>query len=121
MSVATHINLTSVSYYGKNNKICASILDNICQFLRSAEFIAAHRVNSCDFTRKRCLSPEVLVAFLLQMVGGRSLQVGLDQFFCALGGGTALLRVVTRPKPSAALGRACADVEGAPALVPVTR
>ncbi len=56
-----------------------------------------------------------MVAFLLQMVGGRSLQVGLDQFFCALGGGVTLARVVTksalsqarkklRPSALAALG-----------------
>ena len=49
------------------------------------------------------------------MVGGRSLQVGLDQFFCALGGGVTLARVVTksalsqarkklRPSALAALG-----------------
>ena len=55
------------------------------------------------------------MAFLLQMVGGRSLQVGLDQFFCALGGGVSLARVVTksalsqarkklRPSALAALG-----------------
>ena len=30
------------------------------------------------------------------MVGGRALQVGLDQFFCALGGGVKLARVVTK-------------------------
>jgi len=30
------------------------------------------------------------------MVGGRALQVGLDQFFCALGGGVTLARVVTK-------------------------
>ena len=30
------------------------------------------------------------------MVGGRSLQVGLDQFFCTLGGGVTLARVVTK-------------------------
>ena len=64
--------------------------------LRSPEFVAAHRVAAGDFTRNRCLRPDVLVAFLLQMVGGRSLQVGLDQFFCALGGGAALARVVTK-------------------------
>lgn len=64
--------------------------------LRSSEFIATHRVAPCDFTRKRCLSPDVLVGFLLQMVGGRSLQVGLDQFFCALSGGATLARVVTK-------------------------
>ena len=49
------------------------------------------------------------------MVGGRSLQVGLDQFFCSLGGGVTLARVVTksalsqarkklRPSALAALG-----------------
>ena len=64
--------------------------------LRSSDFVAAHRVNPCDFTRKRCLSLDVLVAFLLQMVGGRSLQVGLDQFFSALGGGAVLARAVTK-------------------------
>lgn len=64
--------------------------------MRSPEFIATHRVSPADFTRKRCLSADILVAFLLQMVGGRSLQVGLDQFFCALGGGVTLARVVTK-------------------------
>ena len=77
-------------------KICASILESIGNLLRSPEFIAAHRVSPCDFTRKRCLSADILVAFLLQMVGGRALQVGLDQFFCALGGGVKLARVVTK-------------------------
>lgn len=64
--------------------------------LRSPEFIAAHRVEPSAFTRKRCLSPDILVGFMLQMVGGRSLQIGLDQFFCALGDGATLLRVVTK-------------------------
>ena len=64
--------------------------------LRSPEFIETHRVSPSDFTRKRCLSADILVAFLLQMVGGRSLQVGLDQFFFALGGGVTLARVVTK-------------------------
>ena len=64
--------------------------------LRSPEFISAHRVEPTDFTRKRCLSPDILVGFMLQMVGGRSLQIGLDQFFCALGDGARLLRVVTK-------------------------
>jgi hypothetical protein len=64
--------------------------------LRSPEFIAAHRVKPCDFTRKRVLTPDMLVGFLLQMVGGRSLQVGLDQFFSALGDGATLARVVTK-------------------------
>jgi hypothetical protein len=64
--------------------------------LRSSEFIAAHRANPCDFTRKRLLSPDILVEFLLQMVGGRSLQVGLDQFFSALGSGATLAREITK-------------------------
>lgn len=42
------------------------------------------------------LSPDILVGFLLQMVGGRSLQVGLDQFFSALGGGATLAREITK-------------------------
>ena len=64
--------------------------------LRSPEFIATQRVSPSDFTRKRCLSADILVACLLQIVGGRSPQVGLDQFFCALGGGVTLARVVTK-------------------------
>lgn len=64
--------------------------------MQSPEFVAAHRVSESDFTRRRCLSLEVLVTFLLQMVGGRSLQVGLDQFFAALGEAGALTRVVTK-------------------------
>ena len=36
------------------------------------------------------------MVFVLQMIGGRSLQVGLDQFFGALTGGSAFVRVVTK-------------------------
>ena len=99
----------------KKFKIHTRILENIGNLLRSPEFIASHRVGPSDFTRKRRLSVDILVAFLLQMVGGSSLQVGLDQFFCALGGGVTLARVVTksafsqarkklRPSALAALG-----------------
>lgn len=63
--------------------------------MQSEDFIAAHRQSPKDFTRNRCLSFDVLVAFLLQMIGGRSLQVGLDQFLGALAGGTEFARVVT--------------------------
>jgi hypothetical protein len=38
----------------------------------------------------------VLVAFLLQMIGGRSLQVGLDQFLGALAGSAEPVRTVTK-------------------------
>jgi hypothetical protein len=38
--------------------------------LRAPGFIAAHRVREQDFTRKRCLNFDVLVMFLLQMIGG---------------------------------------------------
>lgn len=68
----------------------------MCHTLRTAEFRAAHRVGEVDFTRKRCLSLDVLVAFLLQMIGGRSVQVGLDQFLGGLGGGAGLARTVTK-------------------------
>lgn len=64
--------------------------------LRSPEFVAAHRVSDRDFTRKRCLSLDVLVMFLLQMIGGRSLQVGLDQFMGGLTGADSLMRRVTK-------------------------
>lgn len=68
----------------------------MASLLRSVDFISAHRINPCDFTRKRVLGPDILVGFLLQMVGGRSLQIGLDQFFCALGDGATLARVATK-------------------------
>jgi Transposase DDE domain len=64
--------------------------------LRSPEFASTHRVAPRDFTRKRCLSLDVLVAFLLQMIGGRSLQVGLDQFLGGFAGTSELARRVTK-------------------------
>lgn len=64
--------------------------------LRCPAFIAAHRLRPKDFTRQRHLTFEVLVVFVLQMIGGRSLQVGLDQFFGALAGGADFTRVVTK-------------------------
>ena len=77
-------------------QILCQVFAGICNTLRSAEFVAAHRQRPADFTRQRCLSLDVLVAFLLQMIGGRSLQVGLDQFLGALAGGAGLTRVVTK-------------------------
>ena len=49
-----------------------------------------------DFTRERVLTFDMVVVFVLQMIGVRSLQVGLDQFFGALAGGTGFARVVTK-------------------------
>jgi hypothetical protein len=48
---------------------------------RSAAFIDAHRVSPSDFIRRRVLPFELLVAFLLHLVGGMSLTPALDQFF----------------------------------------
>jgi hypothetical protein len=77
-------------------KVCASILAHFCQVLRSLEFAAMRRISACDLARKRCLSLDVLVAYLLQMICGRSLQVGLDQFLGGLDGTAGLARRVTQ-------------------------
>jgi len=88
--------MTSNADPGQNSEAFAIILDKIRHLLRSPAFVAAHRVGDRDFTRNRCLNLEVLVAFVLQMIGGRSLQVGLDQFLGSLAGGTGLARIATK-------------------------
>jgi hypothetical protein len=66
------------------------------EILNSEMFCAIHRVSQTDFTRKRCLTLPTLVIFLLQQVGGRSLQEGLDTFFMALAGHAHCVRTVTK-------------------------
>ena len=77
-------------------QILCQVFENIFGELRRPEFIALHRQRPSDFTRDRTLKFDVLVVFVLQMIGGRSLQVGLDQFFGAITGGSAFVRVVTK-------------------------
>ena len=77
-------------------QILCQVFENIFKEMRRPEFVAQHRQCPADFTRKRVLTFDMLVAFVLQMIGGRSLQVGLDQFFGALAGGAGFARVVTK-------------------------
>jgi Transposase DDE domain len=71
-------------------------LAGLIDALNSQAFCARHRVSDRDFTRKRCLTLPTLVVFLLQHVGGKSLQESLDCFFMALSGRQKLLRVVSK-------------------------
>lgn len=66
------------------------------EILRSPEFVNAHRKKPTDFTRERKLTFEVIVAFLLQLVGGTSLQPALDLFFQTLDPDGKLVRFVTK-------------------------
>ena len=68
----------------------------LSEALNSEAFCAEHRTNEKDFTRKRCLTLPVLVVFLLQQVGGRSLQEGLDTFFMAVHDRLECARTVTK-------------------------
>ena len=72
------------------------LLTQFIETLSSEAFCAAHRVSAKDFTRKRCLTLPMLVVFLLQQVGGRSLQDGLDTFFMALSDHAQCTRTVTK-------------------------
>jgi hypothetical protein len=59
---------------------CAKAIEFIKQIITSSDFIARHRFNPNDFTRKRKLSFHVLVIFLINFVHG-SYQDELDKFF----------------------------------------
>jgi len=59
---------------------CAKAIEFIKQIITSSDFIARHRFNPNDFTRKRKLSFHVLVIFLINFVRG-SYQDELDKFF----------------------------------------
>lgn len=72
------------------------LLIRFSEVLQSDVFCAAHRLGERDFTRKRCLTLPVVVIFLLQLVGGRSLQAELDGFFMALQGRLECVRWVTK-------------------------
>lgn len=72
------------------------LLMHMSEVLSSEAFCAEHRMHEKDFTRKRCLTLPVLVVFLLQQVGGRSLQEGLDTFFMALHARLECVRTVTK-------------------------
>ena len=62
--------------------------------LDSPEFIATHRQNACDFTRKRYLTFRNLILFLLNQPGS-ALQTELDQFFRVLNNTPFEKQVVT--------------------------
>jgi hypothetical protein len=47
---------------------CAKAIESIKQIITSSDFIARHRFNPKDFTRKRKLSFHVLVIFLINFV-----------------------------------------------------
>jgi hypothetical protein len=59
---------------------CAKAIEFIKRIITSSDFIARHRFNPNDFTRKRKLSFHVLVIFLINFVRG-SYQDELDKFF----------------------------------------
>ncbi len=59
---------------------CAKAIEFFKQIITNSEFIARHRFNPNDFTRKRKLSFHVLVIFLINFVRG-SYQDELDKFF----------------------------------------
>jgi hypothetical protein len=59
---------------------CAKAIESIKQIITSSDFIARHRFNPKDFTRKRKLSFHVLVIFLINFVRS-SYQDELDKFF----------------------------------------
>jgi hypothetical protein len=79
-----------------SNSPIQALLTRFSETLNSQAFCEAHRVSATDFTRKRCLTLPALVFFLLQQVGGRSLQDGLDAFFMALAGHAECTRTVTK-------------------------
>jgi hypothetical protein len=79
-----------------NNSPIEALLMRLSETLNAQEFCAAHRVRPTDFTRKRCLTLPMLVFFLLQQVGGRALQEGLDSFFMVLSDHAECARTVTK-------------------------
>jgi hypothetical protein len=63
--------------------------------LFSNDFLARHRQDAKDFTRKRCLTFVITVMFLLNLLK-RSQQDELDEFFRLQSGADVAVRVVTK-------------------------
>jgi hypothetical protein len=70
-------------------------LDQVKTVLESDDFKQRHRRSEKDFTRKRSLTFNLVVLFLLNMVK-RSLQDELDEFFKVLSGQAIALRMVSK-------------------------
>jgi hypothetical protein len=70
-------------------------LDQIKTVLESDDFKQRHRRSEKDFTRKRSLTFNLVILFLLNMVK-RSLQDELDEFFKVLSGQAIALRMVSK-------------------------
>ena len=60
--------------------VCAKTIEFVREIVSSPDFIARHRKNKNDFTRKRKLPFHVLIVFLINLVKG-SYQDELDKFF----------------------------------------
>lgn len=61
-------------------RICAELIVFLKKIITSQNFIDKHRQNSTDFSRKRKLPVQSLIAFLISLVRG-SYQNELDRFF----------------------------------------
>jgi len=74
--------------------ICAKLIDFIKITIQNPDFIARHKQNKTDFTRKRSLPFFTVVTFLLNLLRS-SLQNELDKFFHAFSNADVPKRKVT--------------------------
>ena len=71
------------------------LFQKINALLSSPDFMVRHRETEKDFTRDRCLTFNILIMFLLNLLK-RSQQDELDEFFKLLNGTEIAVRVVTK-------------------------
>lgn len=75
--------------------VCQGLIERLKSLLFSDDFKDRHRLNEKDFTRKRCLTFDIVISFLLNMIK-LALQDELDEFFKLLKGTEVAVRVVTK-------------------------
>ena len=79
----------------ETNLVQIGLIKQLKDRLFSNDFLARHRQDVKDFTRKRCLTFVITVMFLLNLLK-RSLQDELDEFFKVQNGTDLAVRIVTK-------------------------
>jgi hypothetical protein len=79
----------------ETNLVQIGLIEQLKDRLFSSDFLARHRQDVKDFTRKRCLTFVITVMFLLNLLK-RSQQDELDEFFKLQNGTDLAVRIVTK-------------------------
>lgn len=76
-------------------KYCANLVESLKKTIEDDDFIARHRLLPKTFVRKSCLTFNIMILLLINMLKG-SIQDELDHFFKAINHSEVCERVVTK-------------------------